>query len=130
MFVVVSDAPIGSPIVAHPQVAVVFNNPSYDKYEPLVAEGGLLVVNQSLVEHTSNRRDIDVLYVPANEIAEDIGSTRLTNMVLVGAMLQMRPVITLDDLIHGLEAHIPEQHRDMLALNIKAVQQGAEFVVR
>lgn len=126
-FVVVSDFAIGSPLVIHPQVAVVFNNPSFDKYEPLVAVGGLLVVNQSLVQHVSSRDDQDVLYIPANEIAEEIGSPRLTNMVLLGAMLQERPVVTLEALREALDAHLPEHHREMLQPNKIAIQKGADF---
>lgn len=126
-FVVVSDSTIGSPIVTHPQVAVVFNNPSFDKYEPLVAEGGLLVVNKSLVQPVSTRTDLDILYISANQIAEAIGSTRLTNMVLLGAMLQKRPVVTLDILMQALDMYLPDHHRDLLTSNKTAILEGTDI---
>jgi 2-oxoglutarate ferredoxin oxidoreductase subunit gamma len=126
-FIVISDSKIGSPIVANPQVAVVFNNPSFDKYNALVAKNGLLVVNRSLVQRVSTRDDLDILYIPANQIAEEIGSTRITNMVLLGAMLQKRPAVTLDTLMQALEMHLPEHHRNLLTLNETAILKGADF---
>ncbi len=126
-YVVISDKPIGSPIVKHPQVAVVFNNPSFDKYEPLVAPGGVLARNASLVARSSVRTDIIELPVPATELADEIGDLRLANVVLLGAVLAARPVIPLDVLKRSLEEHISAHHRDMLLLNFEALDKGAAF---
>lgn len=123
-FVVISDEPIGSPIVAKPQIAIVFNNPSFDKYAESIAEDGLIVVNESLIDRKSHRCAV---YIPASEIADDIGTTKLTNMVLLGATLQLRPIIKLDDLIRAINVHISEHHRDMLSLNIRAIKAGSKF---
>jgi 2-oxoglutarate ferredoxin oxidoreductase subunit gamma len=126
--VVVADDPIGSPLVSQPGVAVVFNKPSFDKYEPLVAPGGLLVVNSALVETTSERADISVLPVPATTEAEELsGNARLANMVMLAAMLTARPVVPLDAIRAALEAHLPEHRRDMLPDNYKALERGAEL---
>src|SRR5512142_2010506 len=95
-YVAISDKPIGSPIVKHPQVALVFNNPSFDKYEPLVIAGGVLVRNASLVTKTSARADLVEVPVPAAVIADEIGDLRLANVVMLGAALTVRPVIPLD----------------------------------
>ncbi len=127
-FVVISDKPIGSPVVRYPKVAVVFNNPSFDKYEPIITENGLLVVNQSLIKQASKRKDIDVVYVPATKIAEEIGNVRLMNMVLLGATMQALPIIPMDCLRHALEQHIPSHRRDMLDANYVALAKGAEYV--
>ena len=83
--VIVADDEIGSPVVLRPEVAVAMNLPSLDKYEPLVKEGGLLLVNSSLVDRTPQRKDIDSLMIQANEIAEELGDKRMANLVLVGA---------------------------------------------
>lgn len=126
-YVVMSDRPVGSPIVRNPKVVVAFNKPSFDRYEALVAPGGLLVVNASLVEAETLRTDMDELRVPATEIADEVGSLKLANIVLLAAALTARPVISLDALKHGLELHIPKHRRDMLEMNYKAMQRGADF---
>jgi len=126
-FVVISDRPIGSPVVRNPGVAVVFNNPSLQKCEPMVVRGGLLVRNSSLVVDASQRADITELAVPATEIADKLGNTRLTNVVLLGAMLVARPVLPLEAVRRALEEHLPAHRRDMLMLNLEALKQGAEF---
>lgn len=127
-FVVISDKPIGSPVVSRPKVGVVFNNPSYDKYEPLIAEGGLLVVNASLVKARSKRDDLRALYIPATDIADEIGRTGVANMVLLGAALAAHPVLTLDVFRHSLAEHIPAHRRDLLSINEAALERGTEFV--
>jgi 2-oxoglutarate ferredoxin oxidoreductase subunit gamma len=127
-FVVISDKPIGSPIVRHPKVAVVFNLPSFDKYESQIAENGLLVVNSSLVKRSVQRTEIRSLEIPATEIAEEIGNNRLTNVVLLGALLQSYPVLSLDVLYHALEHHIPAHRRNLLEMNLEAARRGAEVV--
>jgi 2-oxoglutarate ferredoxin oxidoreductase subunit gamma len=123
--VVVSDQPIGAPLVAHPQIAIVFNGPSFDKYEPLVAAGGLLVVNSSLVTRTSLRRDLTVLHIPATQTAGQLGDTHLANMVLLGAALTARPVLPLTAIERALDAHLPERRRHLLPLNLQALAAGA-----
>ncbi len=122
--VIVADDEIGSPVVLRPEVAVAMNLPSLDKYEPLVKEGGLLLVNSSLVDRTPQRKDIDSLMIQANEIAEELGDKRMANLVLVGALLQRRPIFTLQDLARALEKHLPERHRHMLAANKQALERG------
>ncbi|MBP9503644.1 MAG: 2-oxoacid:acceptor oxidoreductase family protein, partial [Candidatus Promineofilum sp.] len=71
--VIISDDPVGAPVVAHPDVAIVLNLPSFHKYEPLVKPEGLLIVNSSLVDHQSSRADIETIYIPANGLAEEWG---------------------------------------------------------
>jgi 2-oxoglutarate ferredoxin oxidoreductase subunit gamma len=126
-YVVVSDQPIGSPIVRRPKIAVAFNNPSYDKYESVVAPDGLLVVNRSLVVRESARTDIDTLYVPATEIADEIGNAKITNIVLLGAMLARQSVLSIEQLKAALDGHIPAHRRSSLALNYQALERGAAF---
>lgn len=127
-FVVLADKPIGSPLVSNPKVAVVFNNPSFDKYKEIVAEGGLMVVNSSLVQRKNTRKGITVLNIPATAIADQLGNTRMTNIVLLGALLAKRPVIAMDVLRASLADHIPPHRKNMLDANYQALQRGAEFV--
>jgi 2-oxoglutarate ferredoxin oxidoreductase subunit gamma len=125
--VIISDDEIGSPVVRNPRAALVLNLPSLDKYEPLVKPGGVLVVNESLVDRHPMRSDIDVVMVRANEEAESIGDRRLANLVMVGAMLQRLPVITLEALGESLDRHIPAHRRNLLEANLRALQRGAEL---
>jgi 2-oxoglutarate ferredoxin oxidoreductase subunit gamma len=126
-YVVISDKPIGSPLVSRPRTAVVFNNPSFEKYEPRVAVGGLLVSNASLISQRSTRTDIQTLAVPATAIADELGSLRIANLALLGATLAARPVFPLDVLKHALNGHIPSHRRDMLEVNYEALERGAAF---
>lgn len=128
--VVISDEEIGSPFVRNPQAAVVMNLPSLTKYEPLLKPGGILVINSSLVEQLPTRTDIKVLLVPGNEIAEKIGDRRLTNMVLVGALLANLPVLSIEIMEKALDAHLPARHKRFLPANYQALREGAAIVAQ
>jgi 2-oxoglutarate ferredoxin oxidoreductase subunit gamma len=124
--VIVSDDEIGSPVVRNPAAVVIMNLPSLDKYEPLVKAGGTLVVNASLVDRAPTRGDVDSTMVPAISIAEGIGDKRLANLVMLGALLERRPVLEPEAVKQALEKHIPARHRHLLESNYKALARGAE----
>jgi 2-oxoglutarate ferredoxin oxidoreductase subunit gamma len=128
--VVIADEEIGSPHVRRPKAALVFNLPSFDKYEPLVVPGGVLVVNASLMNRNIQRTDLQGIYIPANEMAEAIGDKRLTNMVMLGAMLAKLPVLPVESLEKALTDHLPARHKRLLPLNFQALRQGAEFAAK
>lgn len=125
--VVVSDEPIGSPVCRNPTIAVVFNNPSLEKYEPLVKPGGLLIVNSSLIVHPPTRDDIDVVQIPATEIATDMGEVRITNMILFGALLACRPLVELSTAINVLREKLGHRKAHLHDINIQALERGAEI---
>jgi 2-oxoglutarate ferredoxin oxidoreductase subunit gamma len=125
--VVISDEPIGSPVVARPSAAIVLNLPSLDRYEPLVRPGGLLLVNASLVDRAVRRDDLDAVSVPADDVAAELGDPRLTNVVLVGALLARIPVLTLDRVAATLATVLPARHRHLLAANRAALQRGFDL---
>jgi 2-oxoglutarate ferredoxin oxidoreductase subunit gamma len=124
--VIISDEPIGAPLVAQPDVAIVLNKPSYDKYEPLVKAGGLLVVNCSIVSEESERTDIEIIYVAANAIAEEFGTVKMLNAAVLGAMLARRPVLQLDEVEQSLVDHLPARKAHMLDANRSVLQRGYE----
>ncbi len=125
--VIISDDEIGSPTVRNPKAALVFNLPSFDKYEPLVVPGGVLVANQSLVDRDFQRKDLTAIMIPANDVAEDIGSKKLTNMVMLGALLQALPVLPIEAVKQTLFARLPERHKHLLPMNAQALFKGAEL---
>ncbi len=122
--VIISDESIGAPIVARPDIAIVLNGPSFEKYEPLVISGGLLVVNSSIVAEQSSRIDIDTIYVPANGIAEEFGSVKMMNMAALGAMLAQRPLFDLEVLEQTLTDHLPASKAHLLESNFLVLRRG------
>jgi 2-oxoglutarate ferredoxin oxidoreductase subunit gamma len=103
------------------------NLPSLDKYENLVKPGGTLVVNSSMVNRQVEREDIKVVSLPANDIAEELGSKRSVNMVMLGALLGNLDLLSIDVIENALEGHLPERHKKFLPANKAALRKGAEY---
>lgn len=127
--VVISDEEIGSPLVKNPTAVIAMNLPSLEKFEDLVEEDGVLVVNASMINREVTRKDIKVVSIPANEIAGEIGSERAVNMVLVGALLGNMDLLSIEAVEKALKAHLPERHKKFLPLNIEALHKGATYKV-
>jgi 2-oxoglutarate ferredoxin oxidoreductase subunit gamma len=125
--VVVSDEEIGSPLVNRPTAVLAMNLPSLEKFENLVKEGGVLVVNASMVNRGVERDDIKVVSIPANEIALELGSERATNMVMLGALLGNLDLLSLEAVDKALDNHLPERHKKLLPMNKEALRRGAEY---
>ncbi|HUX77247.1 MAG TPA: 2-oxoacid:acceptor oxidoreductase family protein [Anaerolineae bacterium] len=123
--VVVSDEAIGSPLVRRPGAAVVLNIPSMEAFEPAVKSSGVLVVNSSLVPQKSERNDLDVFYVPASDMATEMGNVRIANVICLGALVQATGVVSLEAIEQALDDHLPERHRRLLGLNKEALRKGA-----
>jgi 2-oxoglutarate ferredoxin oxidoreductase subunit gamma len=124
--VVIADHEIGSPLVKNPPLVIALNLPSYDKYETMMQTGGTLVVNQSMIDRGAKRADINTVFIPANEIAEQIGDRKLTNMVTVGALLAALPELALETIEAALKAHLPARHQHLLPKNYEALRRGFE----
>jgi 2-oxoglutarate ferredoxin oxidoreductase subunit gamma len=125
--VVVSDDPIGSPVCEHPTIAVAFNNPSLEKYEALVRPGGLLVVNESMMVTPPQRRDLELLMLPATAVASELGQVRVTNMVLLGAMLARRPLVRVETAGQVLLEKLGDRKAHLREANIAALTRGMEL---
>jgi len=123
--VIVSDEEIGSPLVRRPSAAIVLNIPSMEAFEPAIKSGGVLVVNSSLVPQKSERTDINVLYVPASDMAIELGNVRIANVICLGALVQAAGIVSLEAIEQALDAHLPERHRKLLGLNSEALRKGA-----
>jgi 2-oxoglutarate ferredoxin oxidoreductase subunit gamma len=123
--VIIADDQIGSPLVRNPAAAIALNQPSLDKYEPLVATGGVLLANSSLTTRRPTRTDIRVIEIPANAEAEALGNVRLANVVLTGALLAATRVLPVEAVEQALAAHLPERHRHLLPANAQALRRGA-----
>ncbi len=124
--VITADRLIGSPIVDRADHAVVLNPPSMARYAPLVAPGGLLVVNTSLIEAESNRDDIDVLEVPCTAVARLAGDDKLVSVVALGALVGRRRFVERETVHHALEMVLGSRHRDLMAADLAAFDRGYE----
>ena len=125
--VIISDEPVGSPIVARPDVLVAMNLPSLDKYESAVAPGGMIFADSTLIERKVQRDDVKVFYVPATKLANDNGTPTLANMVLMGKILKELNDFGEDSLRAALGKVISAKRADMLAVNYKALELGANY---
>ena len=126
--VVVSDEPVGSPIVTSPSTAIVLNNPSFDKFEPRVRPGGLLIINSSLVVRGSERKDIKIIELNASDMANDLGNSRIANMILLGAFLEITKIVSVESILESLKKVLSPEKHHLLAINKQALVKGTSLV--
>ncbi|MCJ7710864.1 MAG: 2-oxoacid:acceptor oxidoreductase family protein [Chloroflexi bacterium] len=124
--VIVADRLIGSPVVDRADHAVVLNPPSMAKYTPLVADGGLLVVNTTLIEAEPGRDDIDVLPVPCTAVARKAGDDRLASVVALGALIGARRLVEPESVHRALSVLLGQSHGDLVTADIAAFDAGYE----
>lgn len=126
--VVISDDEIGSPQVLNPRAAIAMNQPSLDKYEDVIAPGGYLVVNTTMVNRKVKRDDITVIELPGTDLAEELGDKRLTNIVMLGALTSKADFLDMESIQKGIEKSLSEGKKTLLELNMKALKKGAESI--
>ncbi len=124
--VILSDTPVGSPIVSTPDVLIAMNLPSLDKYEDAVVPGGIIIVDSTLIERKVKRDDVTVYYVPATKLASDNNMPTLANMIIAGKLLKATDSFTEEGVNTALKKVISAKHADMLDVNLKAMQIGAD----
>lgn len=124
--VVIATEEVASPIVSQPDTAIVLNEPSLAKFEPMVKPGGLLIVNSSLINTKPKRTDIKIAYVPCNAIAQELGNIRVANMVALGAFAGLTGAISIDSIGRALPKVFKRAKPEILELNIKALRKGGE----
>jgi 2-oxoglutarate ferredoxin oxidoreductase subunit gamma len=122
--VIISDEEIGSPIVRNPDVAIVLNNPSMEKFQSELKSGGVLIINSSMINIPVERKDIRAFLVPGNSIAAEMGDARMTNMVLLGGMLAVNPVVELKAVEQALRDHLPERKQHLIEPNLIVLNRG------
>ncbi len=122
--VVLSDKQISSPIINSFDSAIVLNQQSLDKFEPKVKPGGLLLYETTGIKRHPERTDIDIFSIDAVNEASKLGTTKIFNMIVLGAFIQIKPVIKLESLKRGLKEALPKRYHHMLPLNEKAIETG------
>jgi len=125
--VIISDDPIGSPIVSKPDVLVAMNLPSLEKYENDVVSGGKIFVDSTLIDKKVQRDDVDVYYIPATQLAYDNNMKTLANMIITGKVLKEVDGFSIDNVEAGLKKVVSARHQDLLGVNVNAVKMGYDF---
>ncbi len=127
--VIVSDEAISSPILSSFDTAIVLNQPSLDKFEDKVKEGGLLIYDSNGITRKPKRKDINILRVDAAAEASKMASSKIFNMIVLGAFLKQKPIIKDENIELGLKKSLPERYHNLIPLNLDAVERGKQIVV-
>jgi len=127
--VIISTDSIGSPVVVEATTALVLNKPSLDKFEKSVVPGGRLFINSSLIDRESNRNDINVYYIPANDIAGELGNNRVANMVMLGAYLEITKTVDVESIYKAFPEVFGASKAHLLPINKEALIKGREAAI-
>ncbi len=126
--VIISDQPISSPVLDKYDIAVILNQQSLDKFESRVKPGGVLMYDPYGIHHLPTRTDIKVIAVPAMDATIELGNAKGYNMILLGALLGVRPMVSVDAVLRGLKKALPERHHHLISVNEKAIHHGMKLV--
>lgn len=126
--VILSDKPISSPVLDTYDTAVILNQQSLDKFESKVKPGGTLIYDPSGIHHLPTRTDITVVPVDAMQASIELQNSKTYNMILLGALLQLRPIVDTEAVIKGLKKTLPERHHHLIPLNEQAIEKGRSLV--
>lgn len=128
--VIISDERISSPILSKYDVAIVLNQPSLDKFEPKVKPGGILIYDGYGVMNPPARKDIIVYRINAMDKAAEMKNAKVFNMIVLGGLLKVCPVVSTDGLKKALYKSLPERHHNLIPLNMQAVEEGMKIIVQ
>ena len=124
--VAISDEEIASPVASSPEFVVAMNQPSLIRFQHQIQSGGVFFVNSSLVDAEISRGDIDIVKVPANSIAEEMGSPKSANMVMMGAFTKKSNLVSLESVIEGLKNTLKNKQK-LMAINKAALKAGYDL---
>ena len=125
--VILSDTPVGSPIITAPDVLIAMNLPSLQKYVDTVVSGGQIYIDSSLIDARVERDDVEVFYIPATQMAKDEGIATLANMIIVGHLLENHPELSFDGTEEVVEKLVPPKKAALKELNMKALSLGKDY---
>jgi 2-oxoglutarate ferredoxin oxidoreductase subunit gamma len=125
--VAVSDEEIASPVASSPEVVIAMNQPSFVRFQGALQSGGLLCANSSLVHTESARTDIEIVAVPTSELAESLGSIKVANMIMLGALVRASSMISYDAMVENLAEILGKGRAKLLEMNKKALAVGYDY---
>lgn len=126
--VIVSDKRISSPILSRYDVAIVLNQPSLEKFEPKVKPGGILIYDGYGIINPPTRKDINVYRIDAMDKAADMKNAKVFNMIVLGGLLKVCPMVSTEGLHSALFKSLPERHHGLIPLNMQAVEEGMKII--
>ena len=126
--VIIAQEPIGSPIVNAPDAVIALNKPSIERFAKTIRQGGVLVYNSSMTDQKPAFEGVTCVPVPANRLADEVGSGRVINLVMVGAFAKFSKMVKFEDLVKWLPVIIPAKKRELAEANLNALKKGYEFV--
>ena len=127
--VILSDKKIGSPILAKYDTAIILNQQSMDKFENSVKPGGLLIYDPNGITRHPQRKDINICSIDAAEESARMGNLKAFNMIVLGAFLKKKPVVSMESVVAGLKKSLPERHHHLIHMNENAIHVGMDKVV-
>lgn len=125
--VIVSDSPVGSPIVSNPDILIAMNLPSFDKYENCANAGGYIFADSTLISKKTAREDVKAFYIPATQMAKDLDVPTLANMILMGKVIKETGVVSFDEMREALGKVVSAKRAELLELNLKALEAGYNY---
>ena len=125
--VILSDDPVGSPIITAPDVLVAMNLPSLQKFVDTVAPGGQIYVDSALIDVKVERTDVEVFYIPATSMAKEANIASLANMIIVGHLLENHPELSFEGTEAVVTKLVPPKKAALIELNMKALEMGKNF---
>lgn len=125
--VIISDEPVGSPILNSATALIVMNGPSLEKFESYVVKGGLIITDSSLTEKGPKRNDVDVFEIPATQIASDMGNLTYANIILLGKLIGKTGIVSKENFEEALRKVLPEKKHYMIPEEIKALETGINY---
>ncbi|MTI60806.1 MAG: 2-oxoacid:ferredoxin oxidoreductase subunit gamma [Firmicutes bacterium] len=126
--VIVSSDKIPSPLSSRPDTIIVMNLPSWEKFSPMVKKDGLVLLNSSLIDKILIRDDLEIIKVPANDIADEIGNKQIANMVMLGVYLARKGIVKMETVKRSLKNVLPERRHELIPVNEKALDYGAGLI--
>src|SRR5574344_687749 len=126
--VIISDERISSPIISTFDTAIILNQQSLDKFEKSVKPGGVLIYDPNGITHHPTRTDISVYRVEATDTAAAMNNAKTFNMIVLGAYLKVKPIVTMENVVKALEKSLPTRHHNLIPMNKEAILKGMEIV--
>ena len=126
--VILSDNRISSPILSKFDTAIILNQQSLDKFESRVKPGGLLIYDPNGITRHPERKDITVCRIAAVDESAKLGNAKAYNMVVLGAFLKMKPIVTMENVVKGLKKSIPSRHHHLIPMNEEAINVGMQAI--
>ena len=126
--VIISDDKISSPILSKYDAAIILNQPSLEKFESKVKPGGILIYDGYGIINPPTRKDIHVYRIDAMDAANEMNNSKAFNMIVLGGLLKIKPMVTLENVIRGLKKTLPERHHHLIPMNEEAIKRGMELI--